>query len=380
MIKRCKTWLHLSWLYVQRVVGEKRRWRGVARGDFREPKVFYGHGCIPTRHERTGGAMIKFQDLNDVFPNTLRGANILYLVSSAMPLFAPVMVREAKRAGAVFVLNQNGVAYPGWHGPGWEKTNQPMRFLLEQADYVVYQSEFCKLGADRYLGPCVVPWTILHNPVDTTVFTPASFSPEGFRILLAGSHQHFYRVQAAIEMLPYLTERLPDVCLTVAGRCAWHASTEACIAEARGLADIFGVSARVTFFGSYTQTEAPALFQAHHVLLHTKYNDPCPRLVVEAMACGLPVVYSATGGVLELVGNDAGVGVLAKLDWEQDHPPSGNELAKAALQVSSELGYYSSNARRRAVVSFDVKPWVEKHKSIFSQLIMRNNGDPARRD
>ena len=48
-----------------------------------------------------------------------------------------------------------------------------------------------------------------------------------------------------------------------------------------------------------------------HVLLHTKVNDPCPTAVIEAMACGLPVAYPASGGTVELVGDEAGIGVAA---------------------------------------------------------------------
>jgi len=369
MIKRCKTWLHLSWLYVQRMAAEKRRWRSIPHDGFREPRVFYGHEHIPARHEPSGGALIKFQDLNDVFPNTRHGANVLYLVNSAMPHFAPVMVREAKRAGAVFVLNQNGVAYPGWHGPGWEKSNRPYRFLIRQADHVLYQSEFCKQGADLFLGHCPASWQILHNPVDTTVFVPAVSRPEGLRLLLAGSHQHFYRVRTALEMMKLLKRRVPKVTLTIAGRYTWKKSEKECMEEAWRFAGEVGVADRVAFQGGYTQAEAPSLFQRHHILLHTKYNDPCPRLVVEAMACGLPVVYSASGGVVELVGEEGGVGIPAPLDWEQDHPPAAEELVSGVLSVSSALEQYSRTARARATMHFDVKPWLHNHAKIFQELL-----------
>jgi glycosyltransferase involved in cell wall biosynthesis len=58
----------------------------------------------------------------------------------------------------------------------------------------------------------------------------------------------------------------------------------------------------VTFTGSYTQQQAVDIYRGADVLLHTQYNDACPSVVLEAMACGLPVVYSNSGGVGELVG------------------------------------------------------------------------------
>ena len=53
-----------------------------------------------------------------------------------------------------------------------------------------------------------------------------------------------------------------------------------------------------------------------HLLLHTKVKDPCPSTVVEAMACGLPVVYPASGGTVELVGDEAGIGVAHADTWD----------------------------------------------------------------
>ena len=90
--------------------------------------------------------------LQSIYPNTLSGANLLYLVSSSPPLFASRLVRFARAAGARFVLNQNGVAYAGWHGLELERPNMAMRDLLKQADHTIYQSRFCKETADHFLG------------------------------------------------------------------------------------------------------------------------------------------------------------------------------------------------------------------------------------
>lgn len=371
LVERTKSIIYFCWVFVTRILAEKKRWRKVRIFGFTTPRVYYGHDRIPSRNEKTGGAIIKFQDLQEGFPNTIRDANILYLVSSALPTFPEIMVREAKKRGVFFVLNQNGVAYPAWHGPGWEKKNRPMSFLLQQADYVIYQSTFCKISADRFAGACQAPWEILANPVDTKIFVPAPFQQPGLRILLAGSHQHWYRVRTALETLA----RLPTARLTIAGRLTFHPQENRCLEEVHGLAKHLRISDRVDLVGPYSQKAAPGLFQSHHILLHTKYNDPCPRLVIEAMACGLPVVYSASGGVTELVGDEGGVGCETVCDYEQDHPPDPEALALAVEKVAAALPRFSQQARLRAERHFDVRPWLDRHKAIMGNMVNRKKID-----
>jgi glycosyltransferase involved in cell wall biosynthesis len=161
---------------------------------------------------------------------------------------------------------------------------------------------------------------------------------------------------------------LPDARLTIAGRLAFHPKDRRCLEEVRGLVYDLGISDRVELTGPYSQESAPALFQNHHILLHTKYNDPCPRLVVEAMASGLPVVYSASGGVPELVGDEGGIGCTAPCDWEQDHPPDPVALARALSKVAGTLTQYAKQARSRAVQRFDVRPWLDRHEQILNRL------------
>jgi glycosyltransferase involved in cell wall biosynthesis len=129
-----------------------------------------------------------------------------------------------------------------------------------------------------------------------------------------------------------------------------------------------GDAERVELVGPYSQAAAPALYRRADVLLHTKYNDPCPTVVVEAMACGLPVVYSASGGTPELVGEEAGIGVPAPLDWTRDHPPEPEQLAAAVQRVAERLPEYSTAARKRSL-RFDVRPWFDRHREVFERLL-----------
>ena len=233
--------------------------------------------------------------------------------------------------------------------------NVRLRRVLERAAHVVYQSAFCKLAADRYLGEPRAGWEILHNAVDTTVFTPAPEPPPGGPVLLLGGDQTAsYRLETALRTLALL----PDARLLVTGTV---------FESGRQLADELGLSARVLFTGRFAQREAPSIYRRAHLLLHPKVNDPCPNVVLEALASGLPVVHSESGGTPELVG-DAGIGVGSDTTWEQDVPPSPELLATAIEHVLERLDDLRAEARARAE-RFDFAPWVERHRQLFAELL-----------
>jgi glycosyltransferase involved in cell wall biosynthesis len=100
-------------------------------------------------------------------------------------------------------------------------------------------------------------------------------------------------------------------------------------------------------------------------------NDPCPSAVIEAMACGLPVVYPASGGTVELVGAEAGVGVAHPDGWERDEPPAPEALAGAVRKVLTDREILSAAARRRAVERFALGPWLDRHAEVFAELLAR---------
>jgi glycosyltransferase involved in cell wall biosynthesis len=329
------------------------------------PAVFYGYRRIPGLGERTHGGMIKIQRMQPTFPNSRRRFDTLYLVSSAVPEGASMMAWLARRRGRRFVWNQDGVAYRGWHGPGWEETNAHLARLLRGADHVFYQSEFCKRAADLFLGPPRGTWEVLYNPVDTGEFAPTDTAPDGTLVLLlGGSQDQRYRFESAVATLARLLRRGVRARLMVTGRLGWGPLDDAA-SEAARLLSKHGVAGQVDLLGPYAQRDAPAILRRAHILLHTKYNDPCPGIVLESLSCGLPVVYSASGGVPELVGAEAGIGVPAELSWEEPIVPDPDALADGVLRVLASWPQFSRAARRRAVERFDIGPWLERHHRVF---------------
>jgi glycosyltransferase involved in cell wall biosynthesis len=335
----------------------------VARRPDAGVRVFYGHDCVPAPGEPVAGGTAKLQRLAMRFPNHPTDFTLLYLASNAVPRDVRPLLRLAKRRRIPVVLNQDGVGYPGWAGDDTEAVNAPIRRLLEAADHVLYQSEFCKHSADEWVGGPSGSWEVLPNAVDVTRFSPAEEPPDGRPVLLLGGDQtQAYRLQLGLRTLVALAPSHPEARLLVTGSL---------VVPIEPLVEELGLAGRVHALGRYAQRDAPALYRRAHVLLHTKVNDPCPSVVLEAMASGLPVVYPRSGGVPELVGDDAGIAVPHPDGFERDEPPPPEALADAVSAVLADRAGYAAAARTRAVERFALEPWLDRHAELFERLVAR---------
>jgi glycosyltransferase involved in cell wall biosynthesis len=301
------------------------------------------------------------QKLAERFPNRPTDFSLLYLGSTWLPRDLRPLLALARRRDVPVVLNQDGVGYPGWAGDRTEEVNRPLRATLQAADHVLYQSEFSKRSADLFLGEPRVPWEVLPNAVDVDAFSPAAAPPPGGPVLLLGGDQtQAYRLELALQTVAALLPRQPDVRLLVSGRL---------VSPVERLVRALRLEGRVHLVGEYDQRDAPAIFRRAHLLLHTKVLDPCPTLVLEAMACGLPIVYPASGGTVELVGDEGGIGLPHPVGWERDEPPAPEEMADAVERVLADLQAYAAAARARVVERFALRPWLDRHAQLFERLV-----------
>jgi glycosyltransferase involved in cell wall biosynthesis len=360
--------MELSSARAGRYAGAAARWTrlllaGGSRHRAPGVRVFYGHDRVPRPGEAVAGGSAKIQRLAARFPNYPRDFSVAYLGSNWVPQDLRALLVYLRRRHIPLVVNQDGVGYPGWAGTDTEEVNRPIRALLAAADHVLYQSEFCKRSADEWAGPCRGSWEILYNAVDVSRFTPAERPPGGGPVLLLGGDQsQAYRLELALETLAALARTHPGAELLVTGRLG--VPVEPMVAR-------LGLEGRVHALGRYAQTDAPGIFRRAHVLLHTKVNDPCPSVVIEALATGLPVVYPASGGVPELVGEEAGIGVPHPDGFERDEPPSAEALADAVSRVLGDLRARGATARARAVERFSLEPWLDRHAELFEGLASR---------
>jgi D-inositol-3-phosphate glycosyltransferase len=98
--------------------------------------------------------------------------------------------------------------------------------------------------------------------------------------------------------------QLPDVELIVAGGpAAEELGTDADARRLLGLARSLGVDDRVVLIGRVAHDEVPALMRSAEVVVCAPWYEPFGIVPLEAMACGVPVVATAVGGLIDTVMN-----------------------------------------------------------------------------
>jgi teichuronic acid biosynthesis glycosyltransferase TuaC len=139
--------------------------------------------------------------------------------------------------------------------------------------------------------------TVLRNGVDLERFGPrdrtairARLGLQGPVWLTVGNLIELKGVDIAVEALA----RVPDNTLLIAG-----AGPEE--HKLRRLVERLGLVARVRFLGAVPQTELCSYYNAADALVLASSREGMPNVVLEAMACGTPVVATPVGGVPELI-------------------------------------------------------------------------------
>ncbi len=175
------------------------------------------------------------------------------------------------------------------------------RSIIRRAERVIATCtdevfELVRLGADLdrvRLLPC---------GVDLDLFGPdgpaEERSPQRHRLVAVGRLVERKGLGTAVAALA----QLPDVELVVAG--GPHASELTHDAEARRLLAVarrHGVADRVQLRGRVDRAQVAALMRSADAVVCVPWYEPFGMVAVEAMACGVPVVASAVGGMVDTV-------------------------------------------------------------------------------
>jgi type III pantothenate kinase len=189
---------------------------------------------------------------------------------------------------------------------GEDDTSPPERLGIER-DIVRRADEIVATCTDEVfelvrLGAARDRLTVVPCGVDLDLFTPdgprEERRPGRHRILCVGRLVKRKGIGNVIEALA----QLPGTELVVAGgppRAELDTDTEA--TRLRGIAHQLGVADRLDLRGRVEREDLPALLRSADVVVCAPWYEPFGIVPLEAMACGVPVVASAVGGMIDSV-------------------------------------------------------------------------------
>lgn len=131
-------------------------------------------------------------------------------------------------------------------------------------------------------------------------------------------------------------------------------------AELAGLARALGVSRTVRFLGAVDDV-APFLPAADLFVLPSR-AEGMSNALLEAMACGLPVVASDVGGTRDVLGHEEGGRLV---------PPEDPDALTAAMgTVASDPGLRQrlGRAARERAMAFDIEAIVDRYLDLYESL------------
>lgn len=209
--------------------------------------------------------------------------------------------------------------------------------------------------------------------VDLDLFTPdgpvARRGPR-HRIVSVGRFVPRKGFDTVVRALPHM----PDTELVIVGgpdESALASDPEAC--RLLGLAEELGVADRMQLWGSVAREDMPAVLRSADVVACTPWYEPFGIVPLEAMACGVPVVASAVGGMLDTVVHDV-TGRLVK-------PKCPDEVAKAINKLMRDDFLRQSMGaagRDRARARYSWDRIAADSQRIYDKLVPAGINNPVR--
>jgi len=204
---------------------------------------------------------------------------------------------------------------------------------------------------------------VLHNGIALTEFAPPGRREENVPLQLIYVGQLVMRkgIDVLLEGCRLALEAGADVTLDLYGEC--HSTKDEAqryLADAQKSVERWQVTDRIRFRGRTDRTRQ--IMQQADILVHAARQEPWGRVLLEAGACGLPIIATEVGGTREMY--PQGEAMLV--------PPDQPEALSAGIvklcqsrDLRRSLGVYARNR----IEQFDIDDYADKLAERYRKLL-----------
>jgi glycosyltransferase involved in cell wall biosynthesis len=229
------------------------------------------------------------------------------------------------------------------------------RYFL--ADHITYQSRFVKEWWERAFGVPLVPSNVIYNGVDLTTFNPYGPKYQSHAdvcIISVEGTQGADPFDIAIKVAEHLWENRLNVELLMFGSPWKNAHAK------------YSQYPFIKFKGPVPNAELPYYYRGASFYISTDIIAACPNSVLEALACGTPVLGYKVGVLPEIVDGSAGHLIEAYGDPFKGELPSNEQgFLKAASDLLDDLDRFRQGARRLAERRYSLNHMISRYYDIL---------------
>jgi glycosyltransferase involved in cell wall biosynthesis len=208
--------------------------------------------------------------------------------------------------------------------------------------------------------------SVIYWGVDLDRFRFQQQCQDPYRLLYVGQvmpHKGVHTVISAAEML--IKGGLNNVRLTVVG-----GSTDSRYASTlHEMVKAAGIEKHVEFCGGVPRESLPDVYRSHGVLVFaSEFDEPFSITLLEAMACGIPVVATGRGGTPEAIEH-----LCNGLIFEASNPRDCAAQVRRLLDDGELRERLRSNARRIVEERFDLEQMVNQIESVLMSAVSQRS-------
>jgi glycosyltransferase involved in cell wall biosynthesis len=209
------------------------------------------------------------------------------------------------------------------------------------------------------------PHRVISNPIDTGLFTPMrggecnglrkKFGLRGPTVTYAGRLGPEKNIEILLHAVAALRDRGVVTELAIAG----HGSHEPILHQ---LAAALGIDGQVRFIGTLPQRDLAGLLQVSDIFTIMSTSETQSMVLLQAMACGMPVIAAATRALPEFVSPDNGILV-------DPDDPAGLARAIGDLLASPEQRRRLGRGGRRSVEKYDIETVTDEWETLYRSVL-----------
>ena len=228
------------------------------------------------------------------------------------------------------------------------------KWTFKSADKIICYTEKEKSMLKK-LGIDSDKIAVIHNGTDTNMFIPCEKEKNSNQILWIGRFTPGKGVEYLIDAFNILIKEYPNLKLIMIGKGPLKGNIEQKIQN-------LNLSKNITIMNFIPNSKLPEIYQNSDVFVLPSINEGVPRTILEAMACGLPIVCTELPQLINIV---EGCGSLVPLRDPQ-------ALAEAISKIISDkerAQKLGENGRKKVVENYSWEDTVKRTINLYEGLI-----------